>query len=295
MCVSSATIWYRSPFSSATRRDWLYFLGQLLLVIGVELSDELVRGMIAQSNSHTGRINAARIISFQQSHGFWIEPAWQEFFRQTHHLLGLTISWPQVVTVVNGIYLLGHIFITLTFALWVFFFRRALFPFLRNIFFLTNLLALVGYETFPLAPPRLEKGLSYNGHPYTFVDTMFQAVDAHGKVIGTKFGFNEFAAMPSLHIGWALIVGLTLAWTLRSLPLRLLALCYPPIMLVTVVVSGNHYIMDAVGAVGVLAVAVVLSLLYFWWSSRAPSLWVVLRRLQSLRHESRFWTRPYPD
>jgi membrane-associated phospholipid phosphatase len=142
------------------------------------------------------------------------------------------------------------------------------------------------YEAYPLAPPRLTRGLEYDGHPFRFVDTLYQVLNANGHVAGTKIGFNEFAAMPSLHIGWAIIVGMTLAWALRSPVLRLLALVYPLVMLVAVVVTGNHYLMDAVGAVGCLIGAVVLASLYAWLRSGRRSPAVLYRQFRRMRYGS---------
>jgi hypothetical protein len=287
MGVSVVAPYAKTGTRSTRHREWLSFFAQVLIVASVELSDEFVRGMVAQSNSHLGQIHAADVVHFEAVHGFWVEPAWQLFFERTHHILGLVITWGQVVPVINFIYVFGHVMITLAFAMWVFFYRRGLFAFLRNVLFVTNALALVLYEAYPLAPPRLTTGLVYAGRPFRFVDTLFQVLDPSGHVAGTKIGFNEFAAMPSLHVGWSIVVGLTLAWVLRPVALRLLALVYPGTMLVTVVVTGNHYLMDAVGALGCLISAVVLASLYAWLRSgrRSPS--VLYRQLRRSRYSSR--------
>ncbi|MGH2409640.1 MAG: phosphatase PAP2 family protein [Chloroflexota bacterium] len=76
-------------------------------------------------------------------------------------------------------------------------------------------------------------------------------------------GDNEFAAMPSIHIFYALIVGCTLAWALRPWILRVLALLYPVLLLVVVVVTANHYLMDAVGGAIVFCIAASTSLILY--------------------------------
>lgn len=265
-------------------RDWLSFLAQISLVAGVELGDEFARGTIAQHDSYTGLANALRVVDFEDAHDLWIEPAVQTFFRHTHHLLDLTISWAQIIPIVNFIYIAAHIGITLLFALWVFFFRRGIFAFVRNVFFITNALALVVYELYPMAPPRLTTGLRFDGHPFRFVDTLYQVLGSDGKVVGTRIGYNEFAAMPSVHVAWALIVGMTVAWAARPLLIRLLALCYPLLMVLTVVVTGNHYIADALGAATIVAMAIPLSLLSLWLPRRHESPSALVRRLQQQRH-----------
>ena len=144
----------------------------------------------------------------------------------------------------------------MAFSFWIFAFRRRLFPLLLNVFLVTNALAVVLYESYPLAPPRLEPSLEYGGHPFHFLDPVF------GDGAGVRVGFNEYAAMPSIHIAWALILSVTLVLTARPLLVRVLAAAYPAVMLVTVVVTGNHYLLDAVGGAAVVALGLVAALAY---------------------------------
>ena len=272
----------RAPRLSAGTA-WLSLLLQVALVASVEVGDDLLRGLVAEHDTRTGIDNALRVVRFEADHHFWIEPGWQLFFQQTHQILGITLGWTQSQWLFNTMYTLGHVFITLLFALWMFFWRPALFPFVRNIFIGANALALVGYEAYPMAPPRLTTGLIYDGHHFRFVDTLYQVLGANGKILGSQVGYNEFAAMPSVHMAWALIVGITLFWTLRHPLTRALALCYPAFMLATVVVTGNHYIADAIGAVFVLTLATTLAIGVEWLKRRELSLGEVLRRLAAQR------------
>jgi hypothetical protein len=119
------------------------------------------------------------------------------------------------------------------------------------------------YNTFPLAPPRLASGLLYDGRPYHFADLVFGAGG------GVKLSFDELAAMPSLHVCWALLVGGTLALIARPLAVRLLGAIYPIVMTLAVIVTGNHYLADAL----VAALVVLVALLLAWAASRwAPRL-----------------------
>ncbi|MGH2409591.1 MAG: phosphatase PAP2 family protein, partial [Chloroflexota bacterium] len=206
------------------------------------------------ANAPAGSANAVRVMDFERAHGFWVEPGIQHFFLSTHHILGVPIGWPLIRPIADGLYD-GHELIALAFTLWVYFWRRDRFALIRNVFVLTNLLGVLLYETFPLAPPRLATGLSYQGRPYHFLDTVFQGGG------GVRLSFNEYAAMPSFHIAWALIVSAALVWMARSLLVRLLAPLYPAIMLIVVIVTGNHYIADALGAVAVVSVAALVSTL----------------------------------
>lgn len=239
---------------SPSARDWLFFALQVALVVCVELSDDVVHLLTGRNNAQQGVLDALRMVQFERLHGLWIEPALQSFFERTHHVLGHAIGWMQVVPLFDTVYGPCHVLVTLTFALWVYLRRRHLFAFLRNVFLLTNGLAVLLYEVFPMAPPRLTPGLHFHGHAYQFQDAVF------GAASGLRIGFNEFAAMPSVHVAWALIVGLSLAYSARLFVVRLLGLLWPLLMILTVVVTGNHYVTDALGAVLVLCCATLLAL-----------------------------------
>jgi membrane-associated phospholipid phosphatase len=165
---------------------------------------------------------------------------------------------------------------TVALAFWVYFFRRPLFSFVRNVFLFTTLIAVALYEAFPLAPPRLARDLWYQGHPFHFLDAVF----GHG---GVQLDFNEYAAMPSLHVAWALIVGCTLWWAARPAIVRVLGLIYPFIMLTTVIVTGNHYLSDALGALVVVCAAALIALLLAARGRQSPA--ETARRLYALRHQ----------
>lgn len=240
--------------------EWLAFLGQCVIAASVEVGDDLGRGLLAQHGTVQGIENARRIISFETAHGLWLEPAWQSFFVQTHHVLFLTLTWPESSRIVNGIYVLGHVFVTLTVAAWVYFYRRRYFPLLRNIVIATNVIALLIYENLPVAPPRMMPPLPFAHHLFTFQDTVYGVLSAGGGYVSssTTLAYNEFSAMPSIHMAWALVVGAALLLMAHPLPVRLLGILYPALMLVAIVVTGNHFFLDAAvaGAVVLAATAV---------------------------------------
>lgn len=92
--------------------------------------------------------------------------------------------------------------------------------------------------------------------------------------------------MPSIHVAWALIVGVTLALLLKPLGARLLAALYPLVMLVTVVVTGNHYLMDAIGSVAIVSFATIVCMLVRWRLASSE------RRGERERRETRPWREP---
>jgi len=93
-----------------------------------------------------------------------------------------------------------------------------------------------------------------------------------GKLNSIPIGYNPFSAMPSLHMAWAIIVSVTLIVLARPLLFKILGVIYPLVMFFTVVVTGNHYIVDAAGAALVVGCAAMLTLglerLFRMWRER---------------------------
>jgi len=133
---------------------------------------------------------------------------------------------------------------------------------LRDTVIATWALAIPIHAAFPVAPPRLA------GMGMTDVVSQQAAVGMTGR--STMF-YNQFAAMPSLHCGFACAVGLALAVAVRGRPARVLALLWGPIVCVTVVATGNHYVVDVVAGIAV-------SVLGFVARPLASRLWAAARR-----------------
>ena len=153
----------------------------------------------------------------------------------------------------NVYYGTAHFVVTLAALIYCYRFLPRRYPRMRNTLAAMTALALVGFATFPLLPPRL-----LPAH-YGFVDTL--------KTIGGLWNFdsgavakasNQFAAMPSLHFGWASWVTLTLWPWATSRPRRMLLLLYPMATLFGIVVTGNHYFLDAAGGAVVFAAGLAL-------------------------------------
>jgi membrane-associated phospholipid phosphatase len=243
-----------------TPREWLLFAVQALLVVMIELGNDILRGNFFPPNAPEALSHARQIAHFEAAHGFFLEPAVQTFFERSHHLLGLVLTWSAVVAVANNVYAFCHIFVTLAVALWLYLEHRPSFAFVRNVTLFTNLLALLGYELYPTAPPRLTTDLIYDGHVFHFQDTMRHILGT-GTLNGTPIGYNPLSAMPSLHVAWALIMGASLLLLARHPLLRFLGALYPLLMTFTVVVTANHYLMDAIGAALAVILATLLALL----------------------------------
>jgi membrane-associated phospholipid phosphatase len=115
---------------------------------------------------------------------------------------------------------------------------------LRNTLLATWLLAVPVFALFPVAPPRLaDMGI---------VDTVSQQAGVELTGRSTIF-YNQLAAVPSLHVGFAVAVGLALAAALRASWAKALALLWGPIVAVSVIATGNHYLFDIAAGLVVTA------------------------------------------
>ena len=98
--------------------------------------------------------------------------------------------------------------------------------------------ALLTYWTYPLAPPRLVPGLGIQ-------DAVAQHTSAYSQLFGTLA--NPYGAMPSMHTGWSIWVAVMLGtYVWRSWWARLTLALHPTLTIVTIIATGNHYVVDAI-------------------------------------------------
>jgi hypothetical protein len=126
----------------------------------------------------------------------------------------------------------------------------------RTALVAATLIGLIGFWLFPTAPPRMMPG---------FVDTLARYHDwgwwgaAASAPKGLAGLTNEFAAMPSLHVGWAAWCGWQIARNANRGWLRLVGALYPVFMFIVVVGTANHYIADAVAGLAVILAGAALA------------------------------------
>ncbi|GAA2714519.1 MULTISPECIES: bifunctional glycosyltransferase 87/phosphatase PAP2 family protein [Streptomyces] len=142
--------------------------------------------------------------------------------------------------------------------------RPATYRWARTALALATLMALAGFWLYPLAPPRLMPGLG-------FVDTANGPQDLSHPDFGALTDLsNQYAAMPSLHIGWSLWCGVVIAVVMRRRWLRWTGMVYPLLTSSVIVGTANHYLLDAVG--GALVVACGFALQYVLTGPGRPAL-----------------------
>jgi len=144
---------------------------------------------------------------------------------------------PALPTLLGIAYIVLHFAGTTAFLVWLYRHHRHQFARVRNTMIAATGMALTLYVVFPVAPPRLAS--------LGFVDTVSHntKVNLSSDLLGSLY--NPFAAVPSLHFGYALLVGVTLAAVARRRFVRVLGAIYPALMLFIIVATGNHFFFDA--------------------------------------------------
>jgi PAP2 superfamily len=176
--------------------------------------------------------NAGWIMDLQHDIGVGIEASVQQ---------ALTGTW--ILWLLNHLYLAAQLVVLPGSLIFLYRIGSPMYERLRNTILATWVLSIPIYAAFPVAPPRLaDSGL---------VDTITaQTGLALDSSLTTSF-YNELAAVPSLHVGFAVAIGVAVAGVVRNPVLRLAALAWGPIIGLAVVATGNHYVFDI--AAGVVA------------------------------------------
>jgi PAP2 superfamily len=189
--------------------------------------------------------------AFANAHEVWHIERWLHLPREQdiQHLLLHSV---RLVELANTYYAVVHFPATVAFLVWMFLRRPAHYFWVRRTLIIMTGASLVVHVVFPLAPPRMRPDLG-------FVDT--------GAIFGPNvYGppevgsiANQFAAMPSLHIGWATLVAIGLIVSTRS-RWRWLWLAHPIITILVVVGTANHWWLDGIVALVLLVGALAISL-----------------------------------
>jgi hypothetical protein len=159
------------------------------------------------------------------------------------------ITW--LAFAMNVYYATLHFVVTVGVLIWVYMRHPDHYRAVRTVMFAMTGLALIGFYFYSLAPPRLL-------HGGDFIDT-FKLLNPWGQSASTSDGVagmtatNQYAAMPSLHIGWSTWCALTIAHLARRWWVKALGIAYPFLTFAVIIGTGNHYVLDAVGGLIVLA------------------------------------------
>jgi len=220
---------------------------EILTVVAIYLVYEVSRG-IAVGDPGVALRHAHEVAELERSWSIFVEREVQEAVR--------TIPW--LVGMLGFSYLALHLTVTGGYLLWLYRFRPAAFPFIRNTLLVATGIAMIGYVTYPTAPPRLA-GIG-------IVDTVSNGhVDLNSGLVHSLY--NPFAAVPSMHFGYALVIGVSAVVLCRHSVARAIGALYPIFILFVIVATGNHFLFDALAG----AVVALIAALTAHWLTRDVS------------------------
>jgi hypothetical protein len=237
--LDAADVPAESPASRHLPRPrWRTELYLLLALYGLySLVRNVVPDQVAQAQ-HNARV----ILGAERAVGLDVEKG---INLATAHL-------PWIAVPANYYYATLHFTVTAAVLVWLYRTRPTHYARARGVLLVMTLFALVGYWLYPLAPPRLMTG---GGYLDTVREYGLWGVTPSDELVSLS---NQYAAMPSMHVGWALWAGLALALLSRRRLARVLGALYPVLTLGVVVVTANHFVLDAVAAVVIFAVAALI-------------------------------------
>lgn len=252
LAASEAATTSRGP------RDHLSWRREVAYVVAFYLVYSFVRNQFGSAavSEETAFANARSVIEAERALGLYLEEDVQEAF--------LGARW--FIQAWNLFYGTFH-FVVTAFAI-VYLFKRMPERYVRwrTTLACTTALALLGFATFPLMPPRLLPDR------YGYVDTLA----TYGGLWSFESGAmeavsNQYAAMPSLHFGWSAWCALVLLPAVRRPWLRALVIAYPLATLFAIVVTANHFWLDAAGGALVLALGYLIGSAWDRWATSRRS------------------------
>ena len=203
---------------------------QVVLFMAAYQLYRLTRGLVNDPQAATVAFQNARdLIHVEQALNIFIEPSLQTFASGQQWLLD-GASW---------MYINAQTSITLGALAWLYMFRNDSFYFVRNMFLVAFGVALIGYAAFPTAPPRFFP-------EWGFFDAVSDFTGVRQDSVTINELFNPYAAVPSMHVAFALMISVPIARLVRWRVLKVFWSLYPLLVVFVIVVTANHFIADAV-------------------------------------------------
>jgi len=214
--------------------------GAQVALIGSALGLYLATRRFTVGEASEAAKNARDLLDFEQIVGIDVEVAIQD----------VALDWPSLITLMNWVYVWGHWPVLAATTIWLFFRHPPTFLVYRNSLILSGLIGLAIFAFYPVMPPRL-LGIG-------MIDTVdLWSTSYH--IFQPPSLVNQYAAVPSFHVGWNLLVAMSVFQATRKSELRLLAALGPPMMVTSVIVTANHFVLDVVAGVTVVVVAWIVS------------------------------------
>ncbi|MFF3325940.1 phosphatase PAP2 family protein [Streptomyces sp. NPDC002889] len=232
----------RAPRSPRRPRIWF----EILLIAVSYWTYSLIRNAVPEQKSQALR-NADWIWDVERTLGIAVE-------QTVNHAVN-SVTW--LIVSMNYYYATLHFIVTIGVLVWLYRWHPGRYAAARLVLFCTTGVALVGYYLYPLAPPRLMNG-------QRFIDTVL-VHETWGSMASGNFKnmSNQYAAMPSMHIGWSLWCGMIIVALATAPWAKILGVLYPTLTLVVIVATANHFWLDAVG--GMMCLAFGFAVSYAWF------------------------------
>jgi len=216
----------------------IYWWAEILAVVAFYFIYSVIRNS-NQGGESEAFAHARQVIHLQRWTGLYHEETFQDW----------ALHFRPLIVACNYFYGSFHFVVTLGAAVFLFLRFPDDYPRFRNALALTTVIALIGFITFPLMPPRLLP------ESYGFVDTLakYPTFWSFNSGAMSKLS-NQYAAMPSVHVAWALWCTLAFVPRVRTRSVKALAIAYPILTVVVIVLTANHYLLDALGGLAILAI-----------------------------------------
>ena len=194
-----------------------------------------------ESEAGTAVAHAKDIVAFERALGIDVEGTLQAPLRTSEPLEAFA----------NWIYIWGHWPVIIVTMLWLAMRYRSVFLRLRDGMLVSGALGMIVFVSYPVAPPRLA-GLGLE-------DTVSEHSQAY-RVLQPPAFVDQYAAMPSLHAGWDLLVGIAIFTAASSLWLKVVGCLMPVLMIYAVLATANHFVVDVVAGIALALVGHVVAL-----------------------------------
>lgn len=210
-------------------KGWLDVLRQFFLFLAAYVAYTLVRGLV-EGRATAAFQHARELISIERTLHLFVEPSVQAWASSSHFVM-VSASW---------LYVNAQGPVTIGALLYLYLRHNRNFYFVRNMFLIAMAIALVAYVLFPTAPPRFMP-------EWGFIDTVsdFTPVNVSHTSASMSALFNPYAAVPSMHVAFALMIAWPLVRLSRHAAVRVMWAAYPFLMTFVIVVTANHFIADA--------------------------------------------------
>ena len=236
-----------------------------------------VRGAVID-RPETAYSNALDVIGFQRRLGFFWEDKLNEWTKDR-------LFWAQTM---NIIYFWLHLPLIIVFGIWLYYFKRRKYTFMRDAFLSSGAIALIVYWAYPVAPPRELPELAARFDPgapsyvWGFLDTMQEYLGYAYQSQSTQAFVNPYAAMPSLHFGWDLLLGAGIIWAFWRARWMMwimvpIGIALPTMQVFSITMTANHFFLDAMAGGGIALLGFPIAIALQRWGY--PALGQVLNRL----------------